>query len=143
MTIPGVDAMTAVTVLAAVGDFRRFPSSDKLVSYLGLNSRVRQSGGQPAHHGRITKGGCGKDRGMLVQATAVAALRSPGPLRALHKRMAARRARPYGAIPGQRRRIRKIASLGQSSRVTSLQPADLHLQPSRDSSTPELRGTQV
>ncbi|MER6220745.1 IS110 family transposase [Streptomyces sp900105755] len=45
MTIPGVDAMTAVTVLAAVGDFHRFGSADKVVSYLGLNPRVRQSGG--------------------------------------------------------------------------------------------------
>ncbi|MFF7886617.1 transposase, partial [Streptomyces sp. NPDC007916] len=74
MTIPGVDAMTAVTVLAAVGDFHRFATADKLVSYLGLNPRVRQSGGTPAHHGRITKAGCGKARGMLVQA-AFAALR--------------------------------------------------------------------
>jgi len=90
MTIPGVDAMTAVTLLAAVGDFRRFSSADKLVSYLGLNPRVRQSGGQPAHHGRITKAGSGKARGMLVQA-AFAALRSPGPLRALHQRIKARR----------------------------------------------------
>lgn len=90
MTIPGVDAMTAVTVLAAVGDFHRFPSADKLVSYLGLNPRVRQSGGQPAHHGRITKAGPGQARGMLVQA-AFAALRSPGPLRALHQRISARR----------------------------------------------------
>ncbi|MFE3656444.1 transposase [Streptomyces sp. NPDC059165] len=54
MTIPGVDAMSAVTVPAAVGDFHRFGSADKLVSYLGLNPRVHQSGGTPAHHGRIT-----------------------------------------------------------------------------------------
>jgi len=90
MTIPGVDAMTAVTVLAAVGDFHRFSSADKLVSYLGLNPTVRQSGGTAAHHGRITKAGCGKARGMLVQA-AFAALRSPGPLRALYQRIKARR----------------------------------------------------
>jgi transposase len=78
MTIPGVDVMTAVTVLAAVGDFHRFGSADKLVSYLGRNPWVRQSGGTPAHHGRITRVGCGKARGMLVQAT-FAALRSLGP----------------------------------------------------------------
>jgi len=60
------------------------------VSYLVLYPRVRQSGGTPAHHGRITKAGCGKVRGMLVQA-AFAALRSPGPLRVLHQRIAARR----------------------------------------------------
>ncbi|MFJ8795480.1 DUF6545 domain-containing protein, partial [Streptomyces sp. NPDC102462] len=31
---------------------------------------------------------------------------------------------------------------GESARVTSLQLTDLHLQPGRDSRTPELRGTQ-
>ncbi|MFF7887501.1 IS110 family transposase [Streptomyces sp. NPDC020794] len=107
MTIPGVAAMTAVTVLAAVGDFHRFDSADKLVSYLGLNPRVRQSGGTPAHHGRITKAGCGKARGMLVQA-AFAALRSPGPLRALHQRIAARRGMQI-AIVAVARKIAVIA----------------------------------
>jgi len=107
MTIPGVDAMTAVTLLAAVGDFHRFTTADKLVSYLGLNPRVRQSGGAPAHHGRITKAGCGKARGMLVQA-AFAALRSPGPLRALHQRIKARRGMQI-AIVAVARKIAVIA----------------------------------
>jgi transposase len=107
MTIPGVDAMTALTVLAAVGDFHRLDSADKLVSYLGLNPRVRQSGGTPAHHGRITKAGCGKARGMLVQA-AFAALRSPGPLRALHQGIAARRGMQI-AIVALARKIAVIA----------------------------------
>jgi transposase len=46
MTIPGVDATVALSIVAAVGDFGRFSSPDRLVSYLGLNPRVRQSGGQ-------------------------------------------------------------------------------------------------
>ena len=57
MTIPGVDATVALSIVAAVGDFGRFASPGQLVSYLGLNPRVRQSGGQPASHGRITKQG--------------------------------------------------------------------------------------
>jgi transposase len=44
-------------MVAAIGDFSRFSSPKKMVSYLGLNPRVRQSGGQPAAHGRITKQG--------------------------------------------------------------------------------------
>ena len=55
MTIPGVDATVALSLVAAVGDFRRFSTPEQLVSYLGLNPRVKQSGGQPATHGRITK----------------------------------------------------------------------------------------
>jgi transposase len=42
--------------------------SQKLVSYLGLNPSVRQSGPGPAHHGQITKQGPGHARGMLVEA---------------------------------------------------------------------------
>src|SRR6266545_2662541 len=49
--IPGVDATVALSIVAAVGDFVRFRAPDKLVSYLGLNPRVRQSGSHPAVHG--------------------------------------------------------------------------------------------
>jgi transposase len=59
MTIPGVDATVTLAIVAAVGDFGRFSSPQRLVSYFGLNPRVRQSGGHPAQHGRITKMGCG------------------------------------------------------------------------------------
>jgi len=90
ITIPGVDATVALSILAAVGDFDRFSSPQRLVSYLGLNPRVRQSGNQPAAHGRITKQGRAQARGMLVEA-AFAAARVPGPLRAFHERVRARR----------------------------------------------------
>jgi transposase len=72
MTIPGVDATVALSIVAAVGDSARVSSPQKLVSYLGLNPRVRQSGGQPATHGRITKQGRAHARGMLVEAAWVA-----------------------------------------------------------------------
>ncbi len=49
MTIPGVDMAVAVAIVATVGDFSRFESPDKLVSYVGLNPSVRQSGGLPCH----------------------------------------------------------------------------------------------
>jgi transposase len=47
MTVPGVNVQTAATFMASIGDIRRFPSARKLVSYLGLDPRVRQSGQQP------------------------------------------------------------------------------------------------
>jgi transposase len=90
MTIPGVDATVALSIVAAVGDFGRFSSPQRLVSYLGLNPRVRQSGSHPAVHGRITKQGRAHARGMLVEA-AFAAARVPGPLRAFYERVRARR----------------------------------------------------
>jgi transposase len=87
MTIPGVDATVALSIVAAVGDFGRFSRPEKLVRYFGLNPRVRQSGGQPASHGRITKQGRAHARGMLVEA-AWAAAKTPGPLRAFFERVA-------------------------------------------------------
>ena len=90
ITIPGVDATVALSIVAAVGDFARFSSPAKLVSYLGLNPRVRQSGAHHPTHGRITKQGRAQARGMLVEA-AFAAARVPGPLRAFYERVRARR----------------------------------------------------
>jgi transposase len=57
MTVPGVNMVTAATFIASVGDIGRFSSPRKLVSYLGLDPRVRQSGNEPARHGRISKAG--------------------------------------------------------------------------------------
>jgi hypothetical protein len=51
---------------------------------------VRQSGGQPASHGRITKAGPAHARGMLVEA-AWSAGRAAGPLRAFYTRVQSRR----------------------------------------------------
>jgi Transposase IS116/IS110/IS902 family/HTH-like domain/Integrase core domain len=47
MTIGGVNAIVALGVLAAIGDVARFSSPQKLVSYFGLNPKVRQSGDRP------------------------------------------------------------------------------------------------
>jgi transposase len=70
MTIPGVDAIAGISIVAAVGDFTRFDDPDKLVAYLGLNPRVRQSGNSAPVHGRISKTGRphprGAGRGRLV-----------------------------------------------------------------------------
>lgn len=90
MTIPGVDMPVAVAIKATVGDFSRFPSPNKLVSYVGLDPRVRQSGGLPATHGHISKQGRAWARGMLVEAAWVAA-KAPGPLRGFNDRVKARR----------------------------------------------------
>jgi transposase len=90
LTLPGVNFVTAAAVVAAIGDIGRFPTARRLVSYLGLDPRVHQSGVEPARHGRISKQGPGETRHVLVEA-AWHATRTPGPLRAFHERIAARR----------------------------------------------------
>src|SRR4051794_20633686 len=102
MTVPGIDATVALSIVAAVGDFTRFRTPDKLVAYLGLNPRVRQSGGQPASHGRITNAGSAHARGMLVEA-AWSASKAPGPLRAFYQRVAARRGMQVAVVAAARK----------------------------------------
>jgi transposase len=57
LTITGVNLAVAAGLMAAIGDICRFKEPQKLVSYFGLNPRVRQSGLGAAHHGRISKVG--------------------------------------------------------------------------------------
>ena len=90
MTVPGVNVICAATVLAAVGDIRRFRTSSALVGYLGLDPRVRQSGNEPAKGGRISKRGSSSARWVLVEA-AWSVVQQPGPLRAFYQRLRARR----------------------------------------------------
>jgi transposase len=102
MTVPGVSVITACTFIAAIGDIRRFPSARKLVGYLGLDPRVRQSGPGPARHGRITKQGSAAVRHMLVEAVWTA-VRSPGPMRAFYERVRARRGAQVAAVATARK----------------------------------------
>ncbi|MFK4654156.1 transposase [Bradyrhizobium japonicum] len=96
MTITGVNLAVAAGIVAAIGDISRFDSPQKLVSYFGLNPRVRQSGLGAAHHGRISKIGRSHARAMLVEA-AWAATKAPGPLHAFFVRIRARRG-AHGAL---------------------------------------------
>lgn len=90
MTVPGVNLICASTFIAAVGDPRRFLTSRKLVAYLGLDPKVRQSGDAPARSGRISKRGSAAARWALVEA-AWSVVLQPGPLHAFYDRTRARR----------------------------------------------------
>ena len=85
MTVPGVNLICAASFMAAVGDVNRFMNSRKLVAYLGLDPKVRQSGEAPARSGRISKRGSASARWALVEA-AWTTVRQPGPLHAFYER---------------------------------------------------------
>ncbi|WP_198137033.1 IS110 family transposase [Nitrobacter hamburgensis] len=97
LTITGVNLTVAAGLVAAIGDIGRFSNPQKLVSYFGLNPRVRQSGLGAAHHGRISKVGRSHARAMLVEA-AWAAAKTPGPLHAFFVRVRARRGHQVAAV---------------------------------------------
>src|SRR5436305_3939286 len=90
MTVPGVNLICAASFMAAIGDVSRFMTSRKLVAYLGLDPKVRQSGEAPTRSGRISKRGSAIARWALVEA-AWQAGRQPGPLHAFYERTRARR----------------------------------------------------
>src|SRR5205807_3014420 len=75
MTLRGVAHGVAMSLLAALGDIRRFKDGAHAASYLGLTPRLRQSAAKQ-YHGPITKAGCPQTRAMLVQAVQAASDRS-------------------------------------------------------------------
>jgi hypothetical protein len=97
LTITGVNLTVAAGIVAAIGDVARFSCPEKLVSYFGLNPRVRQSGLGLAQHGRISKHGRAHARAMLVEA-AWAASKAPGPLRAFFLRIRAKKGMQVAAV---------------------------------------------
>jgi transposase len=90
MTVSGVNLICAASFLAAIGEPSRFLTSRKLVAYLGLDPKVRQSGEAPARSGRISKRGSASARWALVEA-AWSVVKQPGPLRAFYERTRSRR----------------------------------------------------
>lgn len=78
MTIPGVNVVVAVGMLAAIDDISSFSSPQKLASYFGLVPRVHQSANR-CHHGSITKAGNSTARTLAIEA-ANGLARSSSPL---------------------------------------------------------------
>ena len=76
MQVTGIGLVTAVTLIAAIGDVRRFPSASQLVGYSGLGAKVHESG-LTSRSGGITKAGRKDIRAVLVEAAQVAVLHDP------------------------------------------------------------------
>ena len=74
--LPGVGLITAVTLLAAIGDQSRFPTPKHLVGYAGLGTRVHDSG-LTHRSGRITKTGRRDIRACMVEAAHTACRTHP------------------------------------------------------------------
>ena len=102
MTVPGVNVIVAASFVAAIGDIHRFHNPRKLVGYLGLDPRVRQSGSGPASHGRISKQGSVRARHALVESC-WSAVRQPGPLHAFYRRVRARRGHSVAIVAAARK----------------------------------------
>ncbi len=69
----GIGVLTAMILLAAIGDIQRFPRAQQLVGYAGLGARVHDSADQH-RGGGITKQGRRDLRGAMVEAAWVAVI---------------------------------------------------------------------
>lgn len=74
--LPGLNLISALTVLAAIGEISRFPDPSHLVGYAGLGGRVHDSG-QTHHRGGITKQGRPDLRATMVETAHTAVQTHP------------------------------------------------------------------
>jgi transposase len=65
--LPGVGPLTALTILAEVGDISRFANARKLAAWAGLTPTVRGSD-RVVHHGHISRQGSPWLRAILCEA---------------------------------------------------------------------------
>ena len=95
-SFPGVAQLTAATVIAEVGDFKRFTDRKSIGRYAGLNPRVYASGGKQ-RIGHIAKTGSADLRWILQQA-AWTAIRYDQYVRGVFLRIAKRSGRKAAAV---------------------------------------------
>lgn len=67
MTIPGIDKITAITIMSEIGSISRFESPKKLHSFAGLVPTIRNSGGN-IFHGQLNKQGSVYLRTVIIGA---------------------------------------------------------------------------
>jgi transposase len=93
--LPGIGPITAMTLVAEIGDISRFPTARKLCAWAGLTPAVRNSD-RKVRHGHITKQGSPWVRFVLEEAAQQAKTRPP--LAGFYAQCAARRGRHIATV---------------------------------------------
>ena len=100
-TIPGIGLITALTILAELGDLSRFRSRAAVAHYAGLTPRVHFSDGK-GYLGHTTRRGAAHLRQMLCEAAWISVRKVPV-YEALFNRVAARRGKSIAIVAVARR----------------------------------------
>ena len=70
-SIPGIDFLSAVTLLTEIGDISRFKKPKQLVAFIGIDASVNQSGKFKSDHNKMSKRGSKIARRALYTAALV------------------------------------------------------------------------
>ena len=87
-SIPGIGRVSAASLVAYIGDIKRFSSPEKLVAYIGLDCRVHESGTSIHGKGYLTKRGNRYLRYILFNAAFIAQRRNPDLRKYMVKKLA-------------------------------------------------------
>ncbi|MBC7908985.1 MAG: IS110 family transposase [Pyrinomonadaceae bacterium] len=79
LQVHGLNLLSAISLLAEIGDITQFETSKQLVSYAGLATSMRQSN-KTTRHGKITKQGRKRLRTTVIQAVLAMVNRTQTPL---------------------------------------------------------------
>jgi transposase len=117
MSIPGIDYYSAVLIYSEIGDISRFPSHNKLASWVGLVPSMHQSG-TSFYNGRITKEGSKRLRWILIQCSH-SSIRANSKINDFYSKIAKRRG-DNKAVVAVARKLVKIIYAVLSSKTPSL-----------------------
>jgi len=106
MSVPGIDYYSAVLIHSEIGDISRFPSHNKLASWVGLVPSMHQSG-TSFYIGKITKEGSKRLRWILVQC-AHASIRANTKINGFYAKIAKRRGDNKAVVAVARKLVKII-----------------------------------
>jgi transposase len=110
-TIPGIGELTAVALAAWITPIERFPTPEKLVSYLGLCPTTHQSA-ETLYHGRLKKDSNELIRTLLVEASWTHRARlKRGTVAKKAARVGRRRGKAKGAVAGAHALVKCIFAM--------------------------------
>jgi transposase len=108
-SIPGVGMLVAIEILVELQDMKRFPSGEKIASYVGLTPS-EYSTGQYTRQGRITRCGNKRVRTSLVEGSWILIYRDPV-MRLKYERLKHRKGAKRAIVAIARHLIIRIRSI--------------------------------
>jgi transposase len=120
-TMPGVGLITALTILAELGDIGRFKSRASVSNYAGMVPVVRNSDAKQ-YSGGITHRGPAALRGALVEAAWVSVGRVPQ-YASIFNRVASRKGKQVAIVAVARRMLEDAWTMLKTDKVFRLAPA--------------------